>query len=36
MLENTSVPQLALFAWEADMICAPNEFAFSFERSDCA
>jgi mannose-6-phosphate isomerase-like protein (cupin superfamily) len=27
MLENVSVPQLALFSWEADiMICEPSEF----------
>jgi hypothetical protein len=27
MLENASIPQLALFAWEADMMmCAPSKF----------
>lgn len=36
MLENASVPQLALFSWEADMMmCAPSEFVLSLERCAC-
>jgi mannose-6-phosphate isomerase-like protein (cupin superfamily) len=33
MAENASIPQLALFAWEADMMmCKPSKFPFSLSR----